>query len=305
MGLSCKFGSKPMTFHVPRQRPEFATILLRKQIKGTVDLHFPAQAIPQEAETECDASLCLCCRAGQELGPSAALVPLKTGLSSLQSSLQSSSQVWGAVTQDLLQQLSQAALFQELCSGDLDSVPGLKTSSRLTCLMQLLAGEAAAPPRSSSASAGDPAAAAAVSVPEDVLLPASTAEASLKRLPSTDGCPGSNNGEAVVSSSPSGLSSTAPQPALTSTSNGQLEKAAVKKDEGLQATQSSTRGIDSTRRAVIFVGEEVTGHRCVACIRRQKRKDYTFRRQILQKAWSYTRLPHVACITVLIVCQQS
>lgn len=87
---------------------------------------------------------CLC-RAGQELEPSAALLPIKDALASLQSSLQSrpSSNPLGPVTQDLLQHLSQAALFQELCNGDLQAVPGLMTpGSRLTCLVQLLQDEA-------------------------------------------------------------------------------------------------------------------------------------------------------------------
>lgn len=89
---------------------------------------------------------CLC-RAGQELEPSAALLPIKDALANLQSSLQSrpSSDPLGPVTQDLLQHLSQAALFQELCNGDLQAVPGLTTpGSRLTCLMQLLQNEASA-----------------------------------------------------------------------------------------------------------------------------------------------------------------
>lgn len=138
--------------------------------------------------------------------------------------------------------------------------------------MQLLTDEAAAPPRSSPASAGESAAAAAASVPEEVLLPASAAEASLHRLPSTDEGLGSRNAEAAVSSSPSGFSSTASEPALTSTSNGQLEKAALNEDGSLQAMQSSKHGTDSTRRVVIFVGEEVTGHRCEAYIRKKKEK---------------------------------
>ncbi|KAL0039591.1 hypothetical protein WJX77_002835 [Trebouxia sp. C0004] len=104
-----------------------------------------------------------CCqayRAGQELGPSAALGPLKGALTSLQTKLHPSSQLWGSVTMDLLQQLSEAALFQELCSGDMHTVPGLMTSSRLNCLMHLLTNEAAAPSSSSllHAKAGEPSA---------------------------------------------------------------------------------------------------------------------------------------------------
>ena len=98
---------------------------------------------------------CCHCRAGQELGPSAALLPVKDALASLHSSLQSRLSSGprgpGPVIHDLLEQLSQAALFQELCSGDLQAVPGLMTpGSRLTCLMQLLQDEASA----TSASAG-------------------------------------------------------------------------------------------------------------------------------------------------------
>ena len=88
-------------------------------------------------------------RAGQELGPLAALLPIQDALASLQSSLEArlSSDPHGPspLIQDLLEQLSQAALFQELCSGDLQAVPGLMTpGSRLTCLMQLLQAEASA-----------------------------------------------------------------------------------------------------------------------------------------------------------------
>lgn len=89
--------------------------------------------------------MCTVCRAGQELGPSAALLPLQNALVSLQSRLQPGSKLWGPATLDLLQQLSQAALFQELCSGDMHAVPGLSTSSRLTCLMDLLKEEAESP----------------------------------------------------------------------------------------------------------------------------------------------------------------
>lgn len=96
------------------------------------------------------------CRAGQELGPSAALLPIKDALASLQSSLQTKPSGNpldpGPVIQDLLEQLSQAALFHELCSGDLQAVPGLMTpGSRLTCLIQLLQDEASDTPASSGA----------------------------------------------------------------------------------------------------------------------------------------------------------
>lgn len=108
-----------------------------------------------------------CCRAGQELGPSAALLPIKDALASLQSSLQtrpnSDPLDPGPVIQDLLEQLSQAALFHELCSGDLQAVPGLMAvGSRLTCLMQLLQDEASI--MSASAGADSPTESEAASV---------------------------------------------------------------------------------------------------------------------------------------------
>ena len=107
------------------------------------------------------------CRAGQELGPSAALLPIKHALASLQSSLQArpSSNPFAPdpVVQELLEQLSQAALFHELCSGDLQAVPGLMTpGSRLNCLMQLLQDEASATSASTGADSSTASEAASV-----------------------------------------------------------------------------------------------------------------------------------------------
>lgn len=86
----------------------------------------------------------MCCRAGQELGPSAVLLPLHTALMTLQHSIDSNASLLGAVTNELLDTLADAAVFQELGSGNMDTVPGLMSSSRLSCLMNLLHDEAAA-----------------------------------------------------------------------------------------------------------------------------------------------------------------
>ena len=70
------------------------------------------------------------------------LQPLHEALSTLQQTITSNPNLLGAITSDLLQTLADAAVFQELCSGDMSCVPGLTSSSRLTCLLRFLHTEA-------------------------------------------------------------------------------------------------------------------------------------------------------------------
>lgn len=84
----------------------------------------------------------LWCRAGQELGPSAVLVPLCEALLVLQHNLESDASLLGAITTELLDTLASAAVFQELGSGDMDAVPSLLSCSRLSCLLDFLNAEA-------------------------------------------------------------------------------------------------------------------------------------------------------------------
>ena len=91
----------------------------------------------------CAQSLVVLCRVGQELGPSAVLHPLHEALAALQQNITSNPTLLGTITSDLLATLADAAVFQELCSGDMGAVPGLTSSSRLDCLLHFLHNEAA------------------------------------------------------------------------------------------------------------------------------------------------------------------
>ena len=73
---------------------------------------------------------------------------IRDALSSLHSRIQdppSSLHLLSPILQELVQLLSQAPLFHELCSGDLQALPRLMTpGARLTCLLHLLQAEATA-----------------------------------------------------------------------------------------------------------------------------------------------------------------
>ena len=88
-------------------------------------------------------NLVVLCRVGQELGPSAVLQPLHEALTTLQQNMTSNLNLVGTITSDLLATLADAAVFQELCSGDMSCVPGLASTSRLTCLLHFLHNQAA------------------------------------------------------------------------------------------------------------------------------------------------------------------
>ncbi|DBB17253.1 TPA: hypothetical protein ACH3X3_014305 [Trebouxia sp. C0006] len=201
-----------------------------------------------------------CCqayRAGQELGPSAALAPLESALTSLQSKLHPSSKLWGSVTMDLLQQLSEAALFQELCSGDMHAVPGLMTSSRLNCLMHLLTDEAASTSSSSllQSKSGQPLAGGDVSK-------TSNAAASFDGLSCLDGRSTSKgDAAAAVEGSQGGVCTAEGESVLASSSDAHCDKPVLLPDREGGATEHSKPDEEALRRAVIYVGEDVTAQR--------------------------------------------
>ncbi len=158
---------------------------------------------------------------------------------------------------DLLQQLSEAALFQELCSGDMHAVPGLMTSSRLNCLMHLLTNEAASPSCSSllHPKGGQPPAGGDVSK-------TSTATASLDGVSCLDGRSTSKgDAAAAVESSQGGVPSAEGEAALASSSNAHFDKPVLLPDMEGGATEHSKPDEEALRRAVIYVGEDVTAQR--------------------------------------------
>ena len=225
--------------------------------------------------------MCIWCRAGQELGPSAALAPLQKALSSLQSVLQPSSRVQGPVTADLLQHLSQAALFQELCSGDMHAVPGLLTSSRLNCLMQLLQDEASALPTRQLSSTAKASAVGGTSGMDKITVTNATASPD-KRSP--EGLlPSDSNGDLnKAASMDTAMMSTGH---VCNSQHGQTQQGtsdkgkasepnqsqADKSEKWQEVTEATSAEFDTLtdggkasvgpRRAVIFVGEDVTAHR--------------------------------------------
>jgi len=169
---------------------------------------------------------------------------------------------------DLLQQLSEAALFQELCSGDLHAVPGLMTSSRLNCLMHLLTDEAVSPSSSSllHPKGGQPSAGGDGSK-------TSTATASLDGVSCLDGRSTSkSDAAAAVEGSQGGVRPAEGEAALassssSSSSSSQFEKPVLLPDREDGTTEHSKPGEEALRRAVIYVGEDVTAQRSVVWVR--------------------------------------
>jgi len=194
------------------------------------------------------------------------LAPLKSALTSLHTKLHPSSKLWGSVTMDLLQQLSEAALFQELCSGDMHAVPGLMTSSRLNCLMHLLTDEATSPSSSSLLNAKEGKPSAGGSVLKAGMV-ASTATASLDGVSCLEGSSTSkDDAAAAVESSQGDVSSAEGEAALaSSSSNAHLDKPVLLQDREVEgdSTDHSKPGAEAIKRAVIYVGEDVTAHRSV------------------------------------------
>ncbi len=171
---------------------------------------------------------------------------------------------------DLLQQLSEAALFQEVCSGDMHAVPGLMTSSRLNCLMHLLTDEAASQSSSSllHAREGEPSAGG-----NDLKagMEASTATASLGGVSCLDGR-STSKGDAIdaVEGSQGGVRTAEEEAALassSSSSDAQFDKPVLLPDREGGATEHSKPNEEALRRAVIYVGEDVTAQRSVVCVR--------------------------------------
>ena len=163
---------------------------------------------------------------------------------------------------DLLQHLAQAALFQELCSGDMLAIPGLMTSSRLACLMPLLKEEAASTSNaydSSKHNAADRSSKMAVT--NDVLAPSNSASATKKA---------SHNNVTISKQS----SQPDEQPTADADTNGvvePVEHGSDDQDSPLQgrlldrpedaAAQPDSGQFKQSRRAVIFVGEASTANR--------------------------------------------
>ena len=158
---------------------------------------------------------------------------------------------------DLLQQLSEAALFQELCSGDMHAVPGLMTSSRLNCLMHLLTDEAASTSSSSllQSKSGQPLAGGDVSK-------TSNAAASFDGLSCLDGRSTSKgDAAAAVEGSQGGVRTAEGESVLASSSDAHCDKPVLLPDREGGATEHSKPDEEALRRAVIYVGEDVTAQR--------------------------------------------
>lgn len=190
------------------------------------------------------------------------MAPLKSALTSLQSKLHPTSKLWGSVTRDLLQQLSEAALFQELCSGDMHAVPGLMTSSRLNCFMHLLTVEAASPSSRSllQPKGGQPPAGGDV-------VKTSTATASLNGVSCLDGTSTSKgDAAAAVESLQDGIFPAEGEAALASSSTAHFDKPMLLPDRNGGATEHSKPDEEALRRAVIYVGENVTAQRSVVYV---------------------------------------
>ena len=173
-------------------------------------------------------------------------------MSRLQSELQPSGSLLGPITLDLLQQLSQAALFQKLCSGDLQAVPGLMTSSRLTCLMQLLQDEALpTQPEGSSANAPEIkpelAEGGGVSVDSPAAVPDTSPASGFDATP--EGEAGSGSGVDSSASLPDGRLGIA-KSVGTDQMNGSSAKGGQESERELHA-----------RRALVFVSEDTTADR--------------------------------------------
>ena len=168
---------------------------------------------------------------------------------------------------DLVHQLSEAALFQELCSGDMHAVPGLMTSSRLNCLMHLLTDEVA-PPSSSSLlhfTEGQPSAGGHL-LKTGMEASTGTVKASLDGVSCLDGRSANrNDATAAVESSQGGVPS-AGEAALASSSDAHFDKPVLSLDREEGATEHSKPGADTFRRAVIYVGEDVTAQRSVSFV---------------------------------------
>ena len=167
---------------------------------------------------------------------------------------------------DLLQQLSEAALFQELCSGDMHAVPGLITTSRLNCLMRLLTDEAASPSTSSPLHAKEEKPSAGGDVLKTGMV-ASTATVCLDGGSCLDGR-STNRGDvtAAVESSQGGVRIAEGEAPLASSSDAHFEKPVLLQDREGDATGHSKPGAQALRRAVIYVGEDVTAQRSVVCV---------------------------------------
>jgi hypothetical protein len=144
---------------------------------------------------------------------------------------------------DLLQQLSEAALFQELCSGDMHAVPGLMTSSRLNCLMHLLTDEATSPSSSSLLNAKEGKPSAGGSVLKAGMV-ASTATASLDGVSCLEGSSTSkDDAAAAVESSQGDVSSAEGEAALaSSSSNAHLDKPVLLQDREVEGSQQAWCG---------------------------------------------------------------
>ena len=209
----------------------------------------------------------VCCRVGQELGPSAALAPISEALSSLHSRLHSTSAPLGAVTLDLLHQLAQATLLQELCSGDLQAVPGLMTSSRLTCLLQLLQDEAqvlpeqipTSKPADSAFSEDDPSLQLTHNEAEE--LPAQTPPASKRadsaRSGNRDQSAAASAGDDASKGADSALAGDNDESAAAM-SNGTMS---ITESEDSSALEQRSKQERQAKRALIFVAEDITAHR--------------------------------------------